>query len=70
MNSKGPDSLALGRQANYFPWGFAAPWSRLTDSARDVFANTIRWMKGFADAKVLVSKQTSPRSPRHGRRRG
>lgn len=61
LNSKGLQSLALGRQANFFLWGFAAQPSLLTESARDVFENTVCWMKGHAGAKVLVAKQTSPR---------
>lgn len=61
VNSKGPGSLALGRQANFFLWGFAAQPSLLTESARDVFTNTLCWMKGYGDAKVLVKKDTSPR---------
>src|ERR1041384_4187944 len=41
VNSKGPKSLALGRQGNWFLWGFAGDPMQMTDSARQVFLNSI-----------------------------
>ena len=61
VNSKGPQSLALGRQANFFLWGFAADPGLFTDSAKAVFTNTICWMQKFAGHKALVAKVVSPR---------
>lgn len=47
VNSKGPRSVALGRQGNFFLWGFCAPPSALTEEARKVFLNTLVYMKQF-----------------------
>ena len=47
INSKGPDSVALGRHGNWFLWGFAGDPGQLTDSARQVFLNTLVWMRQF-----------------------
>src|SRR5579872_2617313 len=41
MCMKGPDSVALGRQANLFHWGFSAKPSDMTPSARRLFINAI-----------------------------
>jgi hypothetical protein len=61
VNSKGPESMALGRQANYFLWGFAADPSLMTPSARDVFVNAVCWIRQFEGNKPLVAKVASPR---------
>src|SRR5436853_674153 len=61
LNSKGPDSLALGRQANFFLWGFACTPELLTASAKDVFTNAIVWMKQFDGQRPIVKKVASPR---------
>ncbi|HLU39930.1 MAG TPA: hypothetical protein VK081_11125 [Planctomycetota bacterium] len=61
INSKGPQALALGRQGNYFLWGFAADPTLMTPSARDVFVNAICWMKQFDGQRPLVTKVASPR---------
>jgi hypothetical protein len=47
VNSKGPKSMALGRQGNWFLWGFAGDPTQMTDSARQVFLNSIVWMRKF-----------------------
>jgi hypothetical protein len=47
VNSKGPKSMALGRHGNWFLWGFAGDPTQMTDSARQVFLNSIVWMKKF-----------------------
>jgi hypothetical protein len=61
VNSKGPESLALGRQANYFLWGFAAAPTNMTPSARDVFVNAVCWIKQFEGQHAMVAKVGSPR---------
>ena len=61
VNSKGPEALALGRQANFFLWGFAADPTLLTPSAREVFVNAVFWMKQFDGQRPLVAKVASPR---------
>ena len=47
VNSKGPESVALGRQGNWFLWGFCAPPSEMTESARRAFLNAVVYMKRF-----------------------
>jgi hypothetical protein len=55
INSKGPTSLALGRHANLFLWGFSADPTQLTESGKRVFVNTICWMKQFDGARPLIT---------------
>jgi hypothetical protein len=47
VNSKGPNSMAIGRHGNWFLWGFAGDPTQMTESARCVFVNAIVWMKQF-----------------------
>jgi hypothetical protein len=47
VNSKGPKSMSIGRQGNWFLWGFAGDPTQMTDSARQVFLNSIVWMRKF-----------------------
>src|SRR5262245_27379171 len=54
VNSKGPKSLSLGRQGNWFLWGFAGDPTQMTDSARQVFLNSIVWMRKF-DGKAPIA---------------
>ena len=58
---KGPDCVALSRQANFFHWGFSVPPSQLTDSARRLFVNAICYIQKFNGAQPLIRKSTSPR---------
>lgn len=53
-NTKGPMALAIGRMANRFFWGFQAPPSRLTESARAVLVNAIAYMDQFDGVEPLV----------------
>jgi hypothetical protein len=57
VNSKGPTSMAIGRQGNLFLWGFFAQPSDMTESARCVFVNSIVYMKGFDGAKPIVTAE-------------
>jgi hypothetical protein len=61
VNSKGPGSVALGRQGNWFLWGFCASPSEMTESARRAFLNTIVYMKRFAGQPAIVTKPTKSR---------
>jgi hypothetical protein len=61
VNSKGPESMALGRQASFFLWGFAADPTLMTEAARDVFVNSVCWIKQFDGQRPLVDKKASPR---------
>ncbi len=53
-NTKGPMALAIGRMANRFFWGFQAPPSRLSTSARAVLVNAIAYMDQFDGVEPLV----------------
>src|SRR5262245_36050396 len=61
QNSKGPDSVALGRHGNYFLWGFSAQPSDMTPEARKCFVNAIHYIKKFDGQKPLVRKTSSGR---------
>jgi len=65
VNSKGPKSMALGRQGNWFLWGFAGDPTQMTDSARQVFLNSIVWMKKFDGKAPLqtLTRQSQWNSP-------
>ncbi len=56
INSKGPGSVAIGRQANLLLWGFCASPSEMTEEARRVFLNAIVYMKRFDGARPAVEK--------------
>ncbi|MFC1530527.1 hypothetical protein ACFL6R_07445, partial [Gemmatimonadota bacterium] len=47
INMKAMNSVALGRQGNWFLWGFHGPPATLTDEARRVFLNTVVYMRQF-----------------------
>lgn len=61
LNSKGPKSMALGREGNFFLWGFCASPEEMTPAARKVFLNTIVYMKRFDGRKPLVAKKSRSR---------
>ena len=60
-NSKGPTSLALGRQGNLFMWGFYAPPGNMTESGRRVFLNSVAYISKFKDARPLVARRAPAR---------
>lgn len=59
LNSKGPRSLALGRQGNWFLWGFCASPPEMTGEARKVFLNTVVYMDRF-DGHGALCKRVAP----------
>jgi len=61
LNSKGPNSVALGRHGNLFLWGFAGDPTQMTESGRRVFLNTIVYMRAFAGRTPLVKKRAQSR---------
>jgi Disulphide bond corrector protein DsbC len=67
INTKCPDSVAIGRQANFLLWGFYGSPSNLTAEARKCFVNAICYIKQFDGQKPLVHK---PRGPWRSRRWG
>src|SRR5262245_8396016 len=61
QNSKGPDSVAIGRHGNYFLWGFSAQPSDMTPEARKCFVNSVHYINKFDGQKPLVRKTSSGR---------
>jgi hypothetical protein len=61
VNSKGPGAVALGRQGNWFLWGFCAAPAEMTDGAKRAFLNTVVYMKRFDGRKPVVTKTSSAR---------
>jgi hypothetical protein len=61
QNSKGPDSVALGRHGNFFLWGFSAQPSDMTPEMRLCFVNAVHYIKKFDGQKPLVRKTASGR---------
>ncbi len=60
LNMKSPDSVAIGRQANFLLWGFYGSPSDLTPEARKCFVNAICYIKQFDGQKPLVRKPKGP----------
>jgi hypothetical protein len=56
LNSKGPNSVTLGRHGNFFLWGFSAQPSDMTPDARNCFVNSICYIRKFDGQKPLVQK--------------
>jgi hypothetical protein len=61
LNSKGPDSVTLGRHGNFFLWGFSAQPSDMTAEARKCFLNSICYIKKFDGQRPMVSRTSSGR---------
>ena len=61
LNSKGPDSVALGRQGNFFLWGFSASPRDMTPEARKCFVNAVCYIRRFDGQKPLVRRTQSGR---------
>ena len=58
---KGPDTLALGRQANFFLWGFSALPADMTPSGQRLFVNVVSYMRKFDGQMPLVRKTARSR---------
>jgi hypothetical protein len=56
LNSKGPRSIAIARHGSLVLWGFQAPPSQLTESARAAFVNTVAWASLHDRAPRLVRR--------------
>jgi hypothetical protein len=61
INSKAPDSVALGRHGNFFLWGFSASPPDMTPEARKCFVNAVCYIKKFDGQKPFVRKTQSGR---------
>ncbi len=53
---KGVNSMAIGRHANFFHWGFAAAPPYMTDSAKRAFINSIHYIAPFKGAAQITRK--------------
>ena len=53
---KNAEAVALGRQGNYFMWGFAGSPDYMTEEAKDVFVNTICYIRKFDHMPFIVKK--------------
>lgn len=58
QNSKGPDSMAIGRQGSFLHWGFAASPTFMTDEAKLVFVNSICYIHKFKGQRAFVKKES------------
>jgi hypothetical protein len=56
VNGKNAQAVALGRQGNYFMWGFAESPYLMTEEARQVFVNSVCYIKKFDHQTPLVKK--------------
>jgi hypothetical protein len=56
LNSKGPESVALARHANFFLWGFSASPQDMTPEGRKAFVNVVCYIKKFDGQKPVVHK--------------
>jgi hypothetical protein len=59
LNSKGPDSVALARDRNFFLWGFSASPRDMTPEARKCFVNAVCYIKKFDGRKPIARKAGS-----------
>ncbi|TDQ11091.1 protein-disulfide reductase DsbD N-terminal domain-containing protein [Pedobacter metabolipauper] len=53
---KNAEAVSLGRQGNYFMWGFSASPDYMTDEAKDVFVNTVAYIKKYDHMPAIVKK--------------
>lgn len=53
---KNAEAVSLGRQGNYFMWGFSGSPDYLTDEAKDVFVNAICYIKKYDHMAPIVKK--------------
>jgi Disulphide bond corrector protein DsbC len=61
LNSKGPDSVALGRHGNFFLWGFAASPKDMTPEARKCFVNAVCYIRKFEGRRPVIKKEARGR---------
>jgi hypothetical protein len=58
---KGPDTVTLARQANFFLWGFSAPPADMTPAAQRLFVNAVCYMRQFDGQPPLVRSESQSR---------
>src|SRR5580704_10838127 len=52
--AKGPDTVTLGRHANFFLWGFSASPTDMRPAAQRLFVNVICYMRHFDGRRPIV----------------
>ncbi len=57
VNTKDYGGVALGRQANYFHWGFSSSPTYMTEEAKLVFINAVHYIAKFDGHPVLAHKR-------------
>lgn len=65
VSGKTWDAVAIGRHGNFLHWGFAALSDDMTDEARDVFANAVVYIAGFAGQTPVARKYNDRIITRH-----
>lgn len=65
VSAKTLDAVAIGRHGNFLHWGFAASPDDMTVEARDVFANAIVYIAGFAGQTPIARKYDDRIITRH-----
>ncbi len=61
LNSKEVDSVAIGRQGNWFLWGFVASPSQMQAEARKAFLNSVVYIRKYDGQQALVESVATPR---------
>ncbi|CAM3759332.1 hypothetical protein [Flavobacterium chungbukense] len=56
VNSKDVGAVAIGRHGNFFLWGFSASPDYMTNEAKQVFANSVVYIKKFKGQKPIARK--------------
>ena len=65
VSAKTWDAVAIGRHGNFLHWGFAASPDDMTEEARDVFANAVVYIAGFAGQTPVARKYNDRIITRH-----
>lgn len=65
VSGKTWDAVAIGRHGNFLHWGFAASPDDMTEEARDVFANAVVYIAGFAGQTPIARKYNARIITRH-----
>lgn len=55
-SAKTIDAVAIGRHGNFFFWGFSASPTYMTESAKQVFANSIVYIASLKGERVIARK--------------
>jgi hypothetical protein len=58
---KGPDTVPLGRHANYLLWGFSAPPADMTPAGQRLFVNAVCYIHKFDGQRPLVRNEVQSR---------